>query len=50
MDELNNTEKIGYSEAPIFFLPTYKIIPGKNNYDFMKGKRIPSFTDRILYK
>ena len=36
-------------EAPIKFSPTYKYVIGSNEYDRMK-KRIPSWTDRILFK
>ena len=36
-------------EAPIKFSPTYKYIIGSNEYDKNK-KRIPSWTDRILFK
>ena len=36
-------------ENSITFLPTYKYIPGTNRYDLREGKRIPSYTDRILY-
>ena len=36
-------------EAPIKFSPTYKYIIGSNDYDKNK-KRIPSWTDRILFK
>ena len=36
-------------EAPIKFSPTYKYVIGSNEYDRIK-KRIPSWTDRILFK
>ena len=36
-------------EAPIKFSPTYKYVIGSNEYDKNK-KRIPSWTDRILFK
>ena len=36
-------------EAPIKFSPTYKYVIGSNEYDKIK-KRIPSWTDRILFK
>ena len=36
-------------EAPIRFSPTYKYTIGSNEYDKNK-KRIPSWTDRILFK
>ena len=44
MNEFNYLE-----EAKIDFLPTYKFKPGTNSYDYWDGKRIPSFTDRMLY-
>ena len=36
-------------EAPIKFSPTYKYVIGSNEYDKNK-RRIPSWTDRILFK
>ena len=51
-DELNGFKSslTSYNviENEINFLPTYKYIKGENNYDL--GKRIPGWTDRILYK
>ena len=38
----------GFDEAPISFQPTYKYLINSNEYD--SEKRIPSYTDRILYK
>lgn len=35
-----------FVEAPITFLPTYRFLKDKNEYDF---RRTPSYTDRILY-
>ena len=40
----------GYIEDPIRFLPTYKYDPGTNNFDTSSKQRVPSYTDRILYK
>lgn len=53
----------GFMEAPITFQPTYKFDvekiespsifgfePNLNQYDTSKKQRIPSWTDRILYK
>uniref|UniRef100_A0A0N5A1M0 IPPc domain-containing protein n=1 Tax=Parastrongyloides trichosuri TaxID=131310 RepID=A0A0N5A1M0_PARTI len=37
----------GFIEPQIFFMPTYKIKIGTNNFD---TKRIPAWCDRILYK
>ena len=53
----------GFKEAPITFQPTYKFdvekvgsplifgpAPNSNQYDTSKKQRVPSWTDRILYK
>jgi phosphatidylinositol-bisphosphatase len=40
----------GYTEDPIRFIPTYKYDPGTNNFDTSSKQRVPSYTDRILYK
>ena len=40
----------GYVEDPIRFVPTYKYDPGSNNFDTSSKQRVPSYTDRILYK
>mmetsp|Transcript_18421 Transcript_18421/g.29337 ORF Transcript_18421/g.29337 Transcript_18421/m.29337 type:complete len:285 (-) Transcript_18421:38-892(-) len=40
----------GYKEAPLTFPPTYKFDVGTNSYDSSKKKRVPSWTDRILWK
>mmetsp|Transcript_24339 Transcript_24339/g.35686 ORF Transcript_24339/g.35686 Transcript_24339/m.35686 type:complete len:505 (+) Transcript_24339:266-1780(+) len=37
-------------EAPVHFFPTYKLDAGKDDYDTGPKQRIPSWTDRILYK
>ena len=38
------------SEGTINFAPTYKFVPDSNNYLNEEGnKRIPSYTDRILF-
>jgi hypothetical protein len=39
-----------HSEAPLNFYPTYKLDIGSNEYDSGPKKRIPSWTDRILFK
>ncbi len=31
-------------------MPTYKFVPGTNEYAHKEGTRIPSYTDRILYE
>eukprot|EP00344_Euplotes_crassus_P011123 CAMPEP_0197019178 /NCGR_PEP_ID=MMETSP1380-20130617/80546_1 /TAXON_ID=5936 /ORGANISM="Euplotes crassus, Strain CT5" /LENGTH=302 /DNA_ID=CAMNT_0042446547 /DNA_START=699 /DNA_END=1607 /DNA_ORIENTATION=+ len=38
-----------YKEMPIRFLPTYKYDKNSNIYDTSKKKRIPAWTDRILW-
>lgn len=38
------------TEAPIYFRPTYKFDHGCDIYDTSSKKRIPSWTDRILFK
>lgn len=39
-----------FSEAPIFFPPTYKFDKQSDQYDSSKKQRVPSWTDRILWK
>lgn len=39
-----------YLEGDISFPPTYKFDKGTNNYDSSSKMRIPSWTDRILWK
>ncbi|KAL7717267.1 Type II inositol-1-1 [Entamoeba marina] len=51
-DQLNNEIKKGtafmkFLEAPIEFAPTYKVIPGSNNFVTSRG---PAWCDRILFK
>ena len=40
----------GFSEGAITFSPTYKFDVGSDHYDSSSKARIPSWTDRILYK
>ncbi|XP_043713825.1 type IV inositol polyphosphate 5-phosphatase 11 [Telopea speciosissima] len=40
----------GYSEGTLAFKPTYKYNVGSSNYDTSYKVRVPSWTDRILYK
>jgi len=40
----------GFSEGHIQFPPTFKFDPGTENYDTSPKQRVPSWTDRILYK
>lgn len=40
----------GYCEGTLTFKPTYKYNVGSNNYDTSYKVRVPSWTDRILFK
>ncbi|KAL2603068.1 hypothetical protein R1flu_003927 [Riccia fluitans] len=40
----------GFIEGPLSFKPTYKFDVGTDNYDSSHKERVPSWTDRILYK
>lgn len=40
----------GFNEAPITFKPTYKFDVGTKIYDTSEKRRIPAWTDRILYR
>lgn len=40
----------GFEEPPLFFRPTYKYDKGTDVYDTSKKHRIPSWTDRCVYK
>lgn len=40
----------GLTESPIAFPPTYKFDPDSDAYDTSKKQRVPSWTDRVLYK
>ncbi|KAJ4962814.1 hypothetical protein NE237_022753 [Protea cynaroides] len=40
----------GYCEGTLTFKPTYKYNIGSSNYDTSYKVRVPSWTDRILYK
>ncbi|KAJ1732814.1 Inositol-1,4,5-trisphosphate 5-phosphatase 1 [Coemansia biformis] len=40
----------GYSEAEITFAPTYKYDTGTTTYDTSEKMRVPSWTDRIMYR
>lgn len=40
---------IFFKEPPLNFKPTYKFDLGSDEYDSGSKKRIPSWTDRILY-
>jgi len=41
---------VDFEEAPITFPPTYKFDLGTNIYDTSEKMRVPSWTDRILFR
>ncbi len=41
---------MGFDEAPIAFAPTFKFDVGTNTYDTSAKQRVPSWTDRILFR
>ena len=54
-DQLNHLRSEGlifkdYKEDPISFPPTFKYDTGTNEFDTSSKQRVPSYTDRILYK
>lgn len=56
MDQLKSEQKIrggafgGFEEARILFFPTYKFDKGTSQYDSSEKQRVPSWTDRVLYR
>ncbi|XP_066433998.1 phosphatidylinositol polyphosphate 5-phosphatase type IV-like [Eleutherodactylus coqui] len=55
LDSLNEAKSNGsifkgFHEDTIRFHPTYKFDVGTDNYDTSAKQRIPSYTDRVLYK
>lgn len=40
----------GFSENKIKFYPTYKYDRGTSNYDTSEKQRVPSWTDRVVYR
>jgi hypothetical protein len=40
----------GFEEGPLSFPPTYKLDRGSDAYDTSEKQRVPSWTDRILFK
>ncbi|XP_075704876.1 phosphatidylinositol polyphosphate 5-phosphatase type IV-like isoform X2 [Rhinoderma darwinii] len=54
-DHLNEAKNngsifVGFKEHTIEFLPTYKFDIGTDTYDTSEKQRIPSYTDRVLFK
>lgn len=55
-DQLNRERQLksgafcGFEEQEIKFYPTYKFDKGTSNYDTSEKQRVPSWTDRVLYK
>lgn len=54
-DQLNLEKKAGkvfnsFKEPPVEFAPTYRFDIGTNQYDTSEKKRVPSYTDRVLYR
>ena len=45
-----NRNFFGFAEGPLNFFPTYKFDPKSDHYDSSQKRRVPSWTDRILYK
>ena len=41
---------VGFDEAPLAFPPTYKYDAGTNTYDSSEKQRVPSWTDRVLWR
>ena len=40
----------GFAEGPLNFFPTYKFDHDSDHYDSSTRRRVPSWTDRILFK
>ena len=40
----------GFTEGPLNFFPTYKFDHDSDHYDSSQRRRVPSWTDRILFK
>ncbi|GEQ66563.1 hypothetical protein JCM33374_g226 [Metschnikowia sp. JCM 33374] len=56
VDQLNLEKEVaggpffGFKESRILFYPTYKYDKGTSNYDTSEKQRVPSWTDRILFR
>lgn len=40
----------GFTEGPLYFRPTYKLDVGVDRYDSGPKRRVPAWTDRVLFK
>ncbi|KAH8097379.1 hypothetical protein JL720_269 [Aureococcus anophagefferens] len=40
---------VGYAESPLAFAPTYKVDVGAAHYDTSPKRRVPAWTDRVLF-
>ena len=45
----DNPLTTGFIEGKINFLPTFKYYPNKNEFDINNKRKLPAWTDRILY-
>lgn len=56
VDQLKNEMRLkggsfyGFKENPVKFYPTYKFDKGTSDYDTSEKQRVPSWTDRVLYR
>lgn len=50
IEKNNNRAFVGFQEPDICFLPTYRFEVGTVIYDRSEKKRVPAYTDRVLYK
>ena len=41
---------VNFQEAPLTFAPSYKFDKGSDTYDTSRKQRVPSWTDRILFR
>ena len=40
---------LNFCEAPVAFAPTYKLDPNSDRYDSTPKRRVPAWTDRVLF-